>query len=44
LSLERFLPDDTMTNVPDIDLDFPRSIREDLFCKPIRNGAGSTPH
>jgi len=22
LSLERFLPDDTMTNVPDIDLDF----------------------
>jgi error-prone DNA polymerase len=31
LSLERFLPDDTMTNVPDIDLDFPRSIREDLI-------------
>ena len=31
LSLERFLPDDMMTNVPDIDLDFPRSIREDLI-------------
>ncbi|MBI2859562.1 MAG: PHP domain-containing protein [Chloroflexi bacterium] len=26
LSLERFLPEDAMTNVPDIDLDFPRSI------------------
>ncbi len=33
LSLERFLPDDTMTNVPDIDLDFPRSIREDLILR-----------
>jgi error-prone DNA polymerase len=31
LSLERFLPSDTMNNVPDIDLDFPRSIREDLI-------------
>ena len=31
LSLERFLPDDIMTNVPDIDLDFPRSIREGLI-------------
>jgi len=30
LSLERFLPADVMTNVPDIDLDFPRSIREEL--------------
>jgi error-prone DNA polymerase len=33
LSLERFLPDDSMTNVPDIDLDFPRSIREDLILR-----------
>jgi error-prone DNA polymerase len=33
LSLERFLPDDIMTNVPDIDLDFPRSIREDLILR-----------
>ena len=33
LSLERFLPDDTMSNVPDIDLDFPRSIREDLILR-----------
>jgi error-prone DNA polymerase len=33
LSLERFLPDDTMSSVPDIDLDFPRSIREDLILK-----------
>ena len=33
LSLERFLPEDTMTNVPDIDLDFPRSIREDLILR-----------
>ncbi len=33
LSLERFLPDDMMTNVPDIDLDFPRSIREDLILR-----------
>ncbi len=33
LSLERFLPADTMNNVPDIDLDFPRSIREELILK-----------
>ncbi|MCK9525347.1 MAG: OB-fold nucleic acid binding domain-containing protein, partial [Limnochordia bacterium] len=33
LGLERFLPQDTMTNVPDIDLDFPRSIRESLILK-----------
>jgi error-prone DNA polymerase len=33
LSLERFLPADVMTNVPDIDLDFPRSIREDLILR-----------
>ena len=33
LSLERFLPDDAMTNVPDIDLDFPRSIREELILR-----------
>jgi error-prone DNA polymerase len=33
LSLERFLPDDNMTNVPDIDLDFPRSIREELILR-----------
>jgi len=31
-----------MTNVPDIDLDFPRSIREDLILQTIRNGAGNT--
>ena len=36
LSLERFLPDDIMTNVPDIDLDFPRSIREDLILRTHR--------
>jgi error-prone DNA polymerase len=30
LSLERFLPED-MTVVPDIDLDFPRNIREELI-------------
>src|SRR4030043_2278308 len=33
LSLERFLPDDIMTNVPDIDLDFPRCIREELILR-----------
>jgi error-prone DNA polymerase len=33
LSLERFLPEDNLTNVPDIDLDFPRSIREDLILR-----------
>lgn len=31
LSLERFLPDDNMVSVPDIDLDFPRNIREELI-------------
>ena len=31
LSLERFLPDDDMASVPDIDLDFPRNIREELI-------------
>jgi error-prone DNA polymerase len=36
LSLERFLPADTMTNVPDIDLDFPRSIREELILRTHR--------
>jgi error-prone DNA polymerase len=33
LSLERFLPADTISNVPDIDLDFPRSIREELILR-----------
>jgi len=33
LSLERFLPADVMNNVPDIDLDFPRSIREGLILR-----------
>jgi len=33
LSLERFLPADTMGSVPDIDLDFPRSIREELILR-----------
>jgi error-prone DNA polymerase len=33
LSLERFLPEDAMNNVPDIDLDFPRSIRKSLILK-----------
>jgi error-prone DNA polymerase len=36
LSLERFLPDDAMANVPDIDLDFPRSIREELILRTHR--------
>lgn len=36
LSLERFLPNDTMSNVPDIDLDFPRTIREDLILRTHR--------
>jgi error-prone DNA polymerase len=31
LSLERFLPDDDLASVPDIDLDFPRNIREKLI-------------
>jgi error-prone DNA polymerase len=33
LSLERFLPEDTLVNVPDIDLDFPRNIREELILR-----------
>jgi error-prone DNA polymerase len=33
LSLERFLPEDGMAEVPDIDLDFPRSIREELILR-----------
>ncbi len=33
LSLERFLPADTLSSVPDIDLDFPRSIREELILR-----------
>lgn len=36
LSLERFLPGDVMTSVPDIDLDFPRSIREELILRTHR--------
>lgn len=31
LSLERFLPEDALASVPDIDLDFPRNIREELI-------------
>lgn len=31
LSLERFLPDDDMASVPDIDLDFPRNIRSQVI-------------
>ncbi|MFQ5860447.1 MAG: DNA polymerase III subunit alpha [Dehalococcoidia bacterium] len=31
LSLERFLPADGLASVPDIDLDFPRNIREELI-------------
>ena len=31
LSLERFLSDDDMASAPDIDLDFPRNIREELI-------------
>lgn len=33
LSLERFLPADLMASTPDIDLDFPRSIREELILR-----------
>ncbi len=33
LSLERFLPDDELASVPDIDLDFPRNIREALILR-----------
>jgi error-prone DNA polymerase len=36
LSLERFLPDDVMAGPPDIDLDFPRSIREELILRTHR--------
>jgi error-prone DNA polymerase len=36
LSLERFLPADAMGNVPDIDLDFPRTIREELILRTHR--------
>jgi len=31
LRLDRFLPDEAMATVPDIDLDFPRNIREELI-------------
>ena len=33
LPLERFLPDDALATVPDIDLDFPRDIREALILR-----------
>ena len=33
LSLDRFLPEEQLINVPDIDLDFPREIREVLIKK-----------
>ena len=33
LSLERFLPEDSLAKVPDIDLDFPRNIREELILR-----------
>lgn len=33
LSLERFLPEDALGCVPDIDLDFPRRIREELILR-----------
>ncbi len=33
LSLDRFLPEDMLVTVPDIDLDFPRSIREELILR-----------
>ena len=33
LPLERFLPDDALVNTPDIDLDFPRDIRENLILR-----------
>ncbi|MBN1188635.1 MAG: DNA polymerase III subunit alpha [Dehalococcoidales bacterium] len=36
LSLERFLTEDGMSNVPDIDLDFPRSIRKELILRTHR--------
>ncbi len=33
LTLERFLPEDALPSVPDIDLDFPRNIREELILR-----------
>lgn len=33
LSLDRFLPDDQLDGAPDIDLDFPRNIREELILR-----------
>lgn len=33
LPLERFLPDDMLANTPDIDLDFPRDVREKLILR-----------
>ncbi|MEE8362953.1 MAG: DNA polymerase III subunit alpha, partial [Dehalococcoidia bacterium] len=33
LKLDRFLPDDEMSGPPDIDLDFPRDIREELILR-----------
>ncbi|MBA2084217.1 Error-prone repair-like of DNA polymerase III alpha subunit [Dehalococcoides mccartyi] len=33
LSLERFMPEDSLSCAPDIDLDFPRSIREELILR-----------
>ena len=33
LPLERFLPDEALVNTPDIDLDFPRDIREKLILR-----------
>ena len=33
LSLDRFLPDDKLELTPDIDLDFPRNIREELILR-----------
>ena len=33
LSMERFLPEDSLATVPDIDLDFPRNIREELILR-----------
>ena len=33
LSLERFLPEGGLASVPDIDLDFPRNIREELILR-----------
>ena len=33
LPLERFISDDELLNTPDIDLDFPRDIREELILR-----------